>query len=105
MPTLAVGKHLVEHEIAPRRGAHARRRISLWHIRGMKEPLPQAVNLKDYTPPAFVIDTVDLDVSIRADDALVTAKLAVRRGAGKGADLVLDGDELHLVSLSVNGKR
>ncbi|MBV8030134.1 MAG: aminopeptidase N, partial [Betaproteobacteria bacterium] len=70
----------------------------------MKEALSKAIHLKDYAPPAFVVDTVDLDIDIRADDAIVTAKLAVRRGAGKGADLVLDGDELELQTVSLNGK-
>src|SRR4051812_25192760 len=91
-------------EKAPRWGGRLRLRISLWHIGSMKEPLPQAIQLKDYSPPAFVVETVDLDVNIRADDAIVTAKLAVRRGAKHGVDLVLDGDELELVSVSLNGK-
>src|SRR4051812_4645404 len=91
-------------EKAPRWGGRLRLRISLWHIGSMKEPLPQAIQLKDYSPPAFVVETVDLDVNIRADDAIVTARLQVRRGATPGADLVLDGDELELVSVSLNGK-
>ncbi len=69
----------------------------------MKEPLSKAVHLKDYTPPSFVVDTVELDVDIRADDALVKAKLAVRRGSGPSRDLVLDGDELELVSVALDG--
>ncbi|MGE5638743.1 MAG: aminopeptidase N [Clostridia bacterium] len=69
----------------------------------MKEPLSKAVNLKDYTPPSFFVDTVELDVDIRASDALVKAKLAVRRGPGPSRDLVLDGDELELVSVALNG--
>ncbi len=90
---------------APFRRYAPRKAISLWHIRGMKEPLPKAINLKDYAPPPFVVDTVDLDVDIRNEDALVTAKLAVRRTAKGTADLVLDGDELSLVSVSMNGRR
>src|SRR5688572_14345806 len=68
----------------------------------MREPQPRAIYLKDYSPPAFRVDAVDLDVDIRDDDALVRAKLAIRRNA-TGA-LVLDGDELELVSVAVNGK-
>ena len=68
----------------------------------MKEPQAKAAHLKDYTPPAFRVDTVDLDVDIRADHALVRAKLEIRRNAP--GPLVLDGDELELVSVSVNGK-
>src|SRR5688572_24013892 len=68
----------------------------------MREPQPRAIYLKDYSPSAFRVDAVDLDVDIRDDDALVRAKLAIRRNA-TGA-LVLDGDELELVSVAVNGK-
>jgi aminopeptidase N len=68
----------------------------------MREPQAKAINLKDYTPPAFSVDTVELDVDIREDHALVRAKLAVRRNAP--GPLVLDGDELELVSVLVDGK-
>ncbi|HEV7476978.1 MAG TPA: aminopeptidase N [Burkholderiales bacterium] len=68
----------------------------------MREPQAKAIHLKDYTPPAFSVDTVELDVDIRADHALVRAKLAVRRNAP--GPLVLDGDELELVSVLLEGK-
>src|SRR5438093_8675373 len=67
----------------------------------MREPQTKAIQLKDYAPPAFRVETVELDVDIRESDALVRAKLKIRRKA-PGA-LVLDGDELELVSVAVNG--
>src|SRR3990172_6462365 len=68
----------------------------------MREPQAKAIHLKDYAPPAFRIDTVDLDVDIREADALVRAKLQIKRNSpGK---LVLDGDELELVSVLIDGK-
>jgi len=67
----------------------------------MREPHTKAIHLKDYAPPAFRVETVELDVDIREDHAVVKAKLAVTR-SGEGA-LVLDGEELELVSVSVNG--
>src|SRR5688500_8674486 len=68
----------------------------------MREPQAKAIYLKDYAPPAFRVESVDLDVDIREDHALVRAKLEIRRNAS-GA-LVLDGDELELVSVALNGK-
>jgi aminopeptidase N len=68
----------------------------------MREPHTKAIHLKDYAPPVFRIDTVDLDVDIREDHALVRAQLQLRRNAS--GPLVLDGDELELVSVEVNGK-
>ena len=67
----------------------------------MREPQTKAIHLKDYAPPAFCVETIELDVDIRESDALVKAKLELRKNA-PGA-LVLDGDELELVSVSVNG--
>ncbi len=73
----------------------------------MREPQPKTIQLKDYTPPPFLIDSVDLDIDIRADDAFVKATLAVRRnprGNKTDTSLVLDGDELELVSVALNGR-
>ncbi|HEY7238462.1 MAG TPA: aminopeptidase N, partial [Burkholderiales bacterium] len=67
----------------------------------MREPQTKAIHLKDYAAPAFRVETVELDVDIREADALVKARLDIVR-AGAGA-LVLDGDELELVSVSVDG--
>jgi aminopeptidase N len=70
----------------------------------MGEPQPKTIYLKDYAPPPFRVDSIDLDVDIRDDDALVRAGLRIKRN-GKGKEpLVLDGDELELISVSLNGK-
>src|SRR5882672_10953250 len=68
----------------------------------MREPQAKAIHLKDYAPPAFKVETVELDIDIRADDALVRAKLRIRRNTP--GPLILDGDELELQSVTVNGK-
>src|SRR5881227_3801895 len=68
----------------------------------MREPQAKTIHLKDYAPPPFRVESVDLDVDIRDDHALVRAKLAVRRLAP--GNLVLDGDELQLVSVAVDGR-
>ncbi|MFY9317828.1 MAG: aminopeptidase N [Burkholderiales bacterium] len=73
----------------------------------MRESQPKTIHLKDYTPPPFLVDRVGLDVDIRAEDAIVSAALQVRRNPAsreKTAPLVLDGDELELVSLTLDGK-
>jgi aminopeptidase N len=72
----------------------------------MREPQPQTIYLKDYTPPAFLVEHVALDVDIRADHALVQAKLRVKRNpaaADPEAPLALDGDELELLSVALDG--
>jgi len=72
----------------------------------MTQDTPQAIRLTDYAPPPFVIDTVDLDVDFRQGEAVVTAQLAVRRNLAANtpdAPLVLDGEELDLVAVSLDG--
>src|SRR5438105_4350447 len=68
----------------------------------MREPQAKTIHLKDYAPPAFRVESVDLDVDIRDDHALVRARLDVRRiSAG---NLVLDGEELELLSIALDGR-
>jgi aminopeptidase N len=73
----------------------------------MLNPTPATVYLKDYTPPAFLIAAVDLDIDLRDDHALVKARLDVSRNpraADPQAPLELDGDEIELVSVAIDGK-
>ncbi len=51
----------------------------------MKTDTPQTIHLKDYTPPAFLVDTVDLDIAIAAGGTTVTATLAMRRNPAVAA--------------------
>ena len=74
----------------------------------MREPTPLTIFLKDYTPPAFLVSTVDLHVDIRADHALVRAQLALSRNPAATdprAPLVLNGDELELLSVAIDGRQ
>ena len=71
----------------------------------MPAETPQAVYLRDYLPPAWLIDTVDLDVAIGDAHTEVRAKLACRRNPqGAGGPLVLNGVELALQSVSLDGQ-
>ncbi|HMM77274.1 MAG TPA: aminopeptidase N [Gammaproteobacteria bacterium] len=71
----------------------------------MQNPLPQAIRLADYTPPAFLVDSVDLDVDIRPTHTRVRATLALARNpaAAGHAPLVLDGDGLTLERVLLDG--
>src|SRR5580704_3502087 len=63
------------------------------------------VRLEDYRPPDWLVKTVDLDVSLDETTTRVRATLALEPNpAGvAGAPLVLDGDELTLSSLALDG--
>ena len=78
-----------------------------YHPFTMREAEPQTIRLSDYRPPAYLVDTVVLDVDIREDDALVKARLSCRRNPASpeaSAPLELDGDELELVSVALDGQ-
>jgi len=65
---------------------------------------PQTIYLKDYTAPAWLIDTADLHVALLDGHASVRASLACRRNPqGGGGDLVLNGEALTLLKLGVDG--
>jgi aminopeptidase N len=67
----------------------------------------QPTRLADYRPPAFVIDTVDLVFDLGEEKTSVKSRLSVRRNpaaAERDAALKLDGKELELVSLALDGQ-
>ena len=65
------------------------------------------IRLKDYTPPAYLIDTADLDIALNPANTVVKARLTVRKPdyTKAGSTLVLDGDDLTLVRLSIDGEQ
>lgn len=66
-------------------------------------PLCSAKRLCDYTPPAYLISTIDLTFELDPSQTRVTAKSVVRRQTEQATPLVLVGQHLKLVELSVNG--
>ncbi len=73
----------------------------------IRDPVPTTIHLKDYTPPAFLIRTVDLELALHEEHAEVRARLTLQRNAAavdRNAPLALDGDELELVSVSIDGR-
>ncbi|EGY00093.1 aminopeptidase N [Nitrospirillum viridazoti Y2] len=68
---------------------------------------PHAIHLRDYAPPAWLIDTVDLHVDLREEAATIRSTLAVRRNPASGnaaAALELDGQELELLAVRVDNR-
>ena len=63
---------------------------------------PSKINLKDYTKPSFDVETVHLDIKLFEDYAQVDSTLEmVRQTAG---DIVLFGESLELLTITMNGK-
>jgi len=71
----------------------------------MRTEEPRPIRLQDYRRPDWLIDTVDLDVSLHPSATRVRAKLKLKPNASAApAPLVLDGEELRLTSLKLDGK-
>src|ERR1700722_12547431 len=67
----------------------------------------QPIRLADYQPPDFLIDSVDLVFDLGEEKTSVKARLSVRRNPAardSKAALKLDGRELELVSLALDGE-
>ena len=76
----------------------------------IEQPTPKY--LKDYRPPDYLIDTVFLDFQLGEANTEVEARLSVRRNPeahaasdGAAAPLVLDGEDLTLLAICMNGQR
>ena len=73
----------------------------------MKGAQPQAIRLEDYRQPDFWISHTDLIFNLGEVSTTVTAKLTFRRNdsADKKAPLVLHGEQMELVSVSLDGSK
>jgi len=67
---------------------------------------PTVKHLKDYKPPAYWVEHIDLHVDLNETDTLVRAELHIRRNretADENTPLILDGRDLELLSLELDG--
>jgi len=73
----------------------------------MRTNTGQAILLKNYKAPEYRIKTVNLDIDLHPTQTRVTSTVQFVRNKGidAGTPLKLDGDELTLINVSVNGKQ
>jgi aminopeptidase N len=74
----------------------------------MRDATPQTVYLIDYTPPEYLISTVDLRFELDETQTQVYAELNLQRNPASpvsGAGLTLVGENLELISLAINEQR
>lgn len=71
------------------------------------EHLPQPIYLKDYQVPAYLIDEIDLNFNLDNDFTIVKSHMRVRHNrhsTNQTKDLLLNGEELVLESIKLDGK-
>ncbi|MGR8934375.1 MAG: aminopeptidase N [Gammaproteobacteria bacterium] len=72
----------------------------------MRDANPQTVYLKDYTPPDYLIRQADLHFHLDAEQTRVVSLLTLVRNpqsAEQGTNLTLQGEDLQLTRLVLNG--
>ncbi|MDE2000767.1 MAG: aminopeptidase N, partial [Burkholderiales bacterium] len=71
----------------------------------MREGTSMLIRREDYAAPAFWIKTVDLTFDLDPAKTLVINKMTLERNPGQpGAPLRLDGEDLNLTRVLVNGE-
>ena len=72
----------------------------------MSSPVtPKETFLADYQVPNYLIDTVHLHFDLDASETRVRSVLSMRKNPeGSGKDCVLDGEQLELVSIKLDGR-
>jgi len=70
----------------------------------MKDAAPQTIYLADYTPPAYLVDSVHLTFKLGPTDTRVISRIAFRPNP-EAADtsFFLHGDDLKLISAKIDG--
>lgn len=99
LPAGAWGEPEMASDLDPNEESIARTEAS-----DMSTVVPDQKFRKDYEPSPFLIDSVSLQFELDTDNTKVTSKIMLRRVEGTPpTDLELDGEDLELVSLFVNG--
>ncbi len=72
----------------------------------MRTETGNTFRLEDYRPTPYAIPETKLDFTLEPEKTIVRAMLTIERRAEtpEGTPLVLDGDELKLLSISIDGK-
>src|SRR5690606_24423024 len=65
---------------------------------------PRTVHRRDYRPPSYLVDTVALEFELGEQETIVRSELAMRRNGDHREPLRLDGQQLELIALALNGE-
>ena len=71
----------------------------------MKTDTPKIIKLSDYKKPTYVVETIDLVVHLDNTETLIQSKMKIKKFSDEIAPLVLNGEELTLKSVALNGKK
>lgn len=65
---------------------------------------PSAIYLKDYQAPAFLVPSISLDAYLGKDKTIIKATTLFKRQGAPEVPLVLDGEKMRLLSITLDGE-
>ena len=65
----------------------------------------KTIYLKDYQPPSYVVETVDLHVELGEEVTTVTSVLSVRKVSEHEQPFILDGEKMNLMAVELDGQK
>jgi aminopeptidase N len=71
----------------------------------VSEASPALIRLCDYRAPAWRVETVEMEVELGIDASEIFTRLQLRRDQAQSAPLRLDGENLQLLSLVLDGQQ
>ena len=73
-------------------------------MNALREQAPALIRLSDYRAPAWRVETVELAFDLGIDASEVSARLLLRRDPAQNQPLRLDGENLQLLSIALDGQ-
>jgi aminopeptidase N len=71
----------------------------------LKPDEPKKIHLKDYQPPSFAVDQVELGFDLHEDFCRVTSMMNFHKLNKQEPHLFLDGEELELEEVTLDGRQ
>ena len=70
----------------------------------MKTDAPKIIKLSEYKQPDYLVETIDLTFQLDSTKTLVQSSIKILKNNEVGAPLILNGEELTLKSVKINGE-
>lgn len=70
----------------------------------MKTDAPKIIKLSEYEKPWYLVETIDLVITLDDTKTLVQSKMKIKRNIDDKSPLILNGEELKLLSIKLNGE-
>ena len=74
-------------------------------MHAVSEQSPSLTRLSDYRAPAWSVETIEMDVELGIDASEISTRLLLRRDPAQQAPLRLDGENLQLLSIVLDGQQ